>query len=70
MNAFVALPNAFNWTPQQLAEAVPLRLSEAALFDAACLHGGLAAANAPRERLRIAHQYRAAAALPTRFRIS
>ena len=44
MNAFVALPNAFNWTPEQLADAVPLRLSEAALFDAACLHGDLAAA--------------------------
>ena len=34
MNAFVALPNAFNWTPQQLAEAVPLRLHEAHAFDA------------------------------------
>ena len=69
MNAFVALPNAFNWTPQQLAEAVPLCLHEALAFDA--LAGDtLAAANAPRERLRIAHQYRAAAALPPRFRIS
>ena len=70
MNAFVALPDAFNWTPEQLAGAVPLRLSEAALFDAASQHGDLAAANAPRERLRIAHQYRAAAVLPPRFRIS
>lgn len=70
MNAFVALPNAFNWTPAQLADAVPLRLSEAALFDVACLHGDLAAANAPRERLRIAHHYRADALLPSRFRIS
>ena len=34
MNAFVALPNAFHWTPQQLAEAVPLRLHEALAFDA------------------------------------
>ena len=70
MNAFVALPNAFNWTPEQLADAVPLRLSEAALFDAADLHASLDAANAPRERLRIAHQYRAAAAMPLHFRIS
>ena len=70
MNAFVALPNAFNWTPEQLAEAVPLQLSQAALFDATSLHGSLAAANAPRERLRIAHHYRATAALPSRFRIS
>ena len=69
MNAFVALPNAFHWTPQQLAEAVPLRLHEALAFDA--LDGDTpSAANAPRERLRIAHQYRAAAALPPRFRIS
>ena len=43
MNAFVALPDAFNWTPEQLAGAVPLRLSEAALFDAASQHGDLAA---------------------------
>lgn len=70
MNAFIALPNAFNWTPEQLADAVPLRLSEAALFDAACLHGDLAAANAPRERLRIAHHYRAVVAMPSHFRIS
>ena len=69
MNAFVALPNAFNWTPQQLAEAVPLRLHQALAFDA---HddGTLSAANAPRERLRIAHHYRADAAMPPRFRIS
>ena len=70
MNAFVALPNAFNWTPQQLAEAVPLRLHEALAFDAAGQQGDLAAANASRERLRIAHHYRADAAMPPRFRIS
>ena len=70
MNAFVALPIAFLWTPAQIANAVPLRLSEAALFDAASLHGGLIAANAPRERLRIAHHYRTDAALPLHFRIS
>ena len=40
MNAFVALPDAFNWTPEQLAGAVPLRLSEAALFDEAHDRGG------------------------------
>ena len=34
MNAFVALPNAFNWTPEQLADAVPLRLHAAVVFDA------------------------------------
>ena len=70
MNAFVALPNAFNWTPEQLAEAVPLQLSQAALFDATSLHGSLAAANAPRERLRIAHGYRGDAVPARRFRIS
>lgn len=70
MNAFVALPNSFHWTPAQLADAVPLRLSQAAVFDAADMHGGLAAANAPRERLRIAHHYRANATLPPRFRIA
>ena len=69
MNAFVPLPSQFRWTPQQLAGAIPLRLGDLLDFDAA-RDGASGAANEPRQRLRIAHGYRAVGALPQCFRIS
>lgn len=33
MNAFTSLPHRFPWSAQQLADAVPRRLSELSLFD-------------------------------------
>ena len=68
MNAFVALPNAFNWTPQQLAEAVPLRLHEALAFDALD-SDTLPAANGLRHRLPATGYLPSRASLP-QFRIS
>lgn len=35
MNAFFPLPPHFHWNAQQLADAVPRRLSQMPLFDAA-----------------------------------
>ena len=69
MNAFVPLPSQFRWTPQQLAGAIPLRLGDLLHFDAADNRAS-AAANEPRQRLRIAHGYRTVGALPQCFRIS
>jgi len=69
MNAFLPLPPQFRWTPQQLAGAIPLRLDELVAFDAAS-EGAVAAANGTRQRLRIAHGYRTASAMPPCFRIS
>ena len=63
MNAFVALPNAFNWTPEQLADAVPLRLHEAVAFDAHD-EDALLAANGLRRRLPATGYLRARSSLP------
>ncbi len=41
MNAFTSLPDNFPWSAQQLADAMPRRLSELSLFediDAAQVH--------------------------------
>jgi hypothetical protein len=35
MNAFTPLPDCFSWNPQELADAVPRRLSELCVFDGA-----------------------------------
>lgn len=69
MNAFVPLPSQFRWTPQELAGAIPLRLGDLLQFDATHT-GACGAANEPRQRLRIAHGYRAVSPLPPCFRIS
>ena len=69
MNAFPALPSQFRWSPEQLADAMPSRLSGLFAFDAA-RDGVSAAANEPRQRLRIAHGYRGDALPAPRFRIS
>ena len=72
MNAFPATPfDTLHWTAQDIADAVPLRLHQVDLFDAAGdRDAGTDAANEPRQRLRIAHGYRCNAAPATRFRIS
>ena len=73
MQASPASPfDNLHWTAQDIADAVPLRLHQIALFDAAdaARDGALPAANGVRARLRIAHGYRAEDALAPRFRIS
>ena len=57
MNAFPATPfDTLHWTAQDIADAVPLRLHQVDLFDAAGdRDAGTDAANEPRQRLRIAH---------------
>ena len=68
MNAFVALPNTFNWTPEQLADAVPLRLHAAIVFDAND-EDALLAANGLRRRMPATGYLPARVSLPN-FRIS
>ena len=68
MNAFVALPSAFRWTPRELADAVPLRLHEAVAFDAGA-DDTSPAANGLRRRAPAAG-YVPPRTSPTRFRIS
>ena len=72
MNAFPATPfDTLHWTAQDIADAVPLRLHQIALFDAAdARDDNASAANEPRQRLRIAHGYRGDAVPEPRFRIS
>ena len=72
MHASPACPfDNLHWTAQDIADAVPLRLHQIALFDAAdARDDNASAANEPRQRLRIAHGYRCDAAPATRFRIS
>ena len=67
MNAFTA--PRFHWTAEQIADAVPLRLSELALFDAARDADALHAANSQRRRART-DGYLPADAQAARFRIS
>ena len=67
----VSLDSPFDrlhWTSQDIADAVPLRLYQIDLFDAAS-HVDANASNEPRQRLRIAHGYRSDAAPTERFRI-
>ena len=66
MHASPACPfERLRWTAQDIADAIPLRLSALQLFDAA--DDGAVAAN--RQRLRIAHGFRAIEPLPARFGI-
>lgn len=57
----------FRWSPAQLADAVPPRLSELFAFSAG---DAPACANTPRRRARPASGYLPADALAPRFRIS
>ena len=72
MNAFPATPfDTLHWPAQDIADAVPLRLHQVDLFDAAGdRDAGTAAANEPRQRPRTAHGYRGDAVPARRFRIS
>ncbi len=54
MNTFPLDPPRFLWTPQQLADAVPLRLHQMIRFDA---RGNPAAANAASSRRRNVGSY-------------
>ena len=56
------------WTAQDIADAVPLRLHQIDLFDAAS-HGNGNASNESRQRLRIAHGYRSDSMPAAHFRI-
>jgi hypothetical protein len=69
MHAFDHTLPAFRWTPAQLADAVPLRLSE--LF--ACAPDREAAdgpCDTPRQRTRTTPDYLPAESLAPRFRVS
>lgn len=69
MHASLDTPfETLHWTSQDLVDAVPLRLHQIDLFDAA-IHGDANASNEPRQRLRIAHGYRCEPASPARFRV-
>ena len=69
MNAFDRFPARLHWNPQQLADAVPLRLHELPAFRADA--GAVApAANAPRRTtVRAIAGYRAVAPLASHFRV-
>lgn len=57
------------WTSQDIADAVPLRLHEIDLFDAADARDASANASSLQHPLRLRNAYLAAAALPARFGI-
>lgn len=67
MHAFPPLPSQFLWTPQQLSDAVPLRLRHVLPFEA--LRGGIPAANGVRRRARPASGCLPATVPSTHFRI-
>ena len=70
MNAFAHFPTRLHWTAQQLADAVPLRLHELDVFDAARDAGNAPAANAANaSQARRGGAYLRPAALHARFRI-
>lgn len=68
MNMTHSTPPRFLWTPQQLADAVPLRLSASLDFNA--LRAGTpAAANAPSCRSRTTTSYLPAVSRSDAFRV-
>lgn len=68
MNTTLSQAPRFRWTPQQLADAVPLRLSQ--LLDFNALRTGTpAAANAPSCRSRTATSYLPASSRSDAFRV-
>ena len=66
MNAFLPLPVHFHWNAQQLADAVPRRLSQMPLFAAA---RGATSGNDPCARSRQPAEYLPRSALAPAFRI-
>ena len=70
MHAFLDTPfETLRWTSQDLVDAVPLRLHEIDLFDAAASHAASANAARFQREPRLRNAYLAAAALPARFGI-
>lgn len=69
MHAFDRTLPAFRWTPAQLADAVPLRLSELFAYTAA-RDAARGPANTLRRRVRPTPGYLPAEALAPRFRVS
>lgn len=67
MNAFTSLPHRFAWSAQQLADAMPRRLSELFVFDAARAGAGSAANEM--SRTRRVPRYLRATELPRMFRV-
>lgn len=72
MHAFLETPfENLRWTSQDIADAVPLRLHQLDIFDAAACSDTDASANAARfqREARLRNAYLATAALPARFGI-
>ena len=69
MRTPIATPfDQLHWSAQDIADAVPLRLHEIDLFDAATLRDARSSANASREP-HLRHAYLPNDALPARFGI-
>ena len=64
-----AFPFDLSWTPQDLANAVPLRLSELVTFDAGDADAANAVASAPMRRDWRQRSYLQTAELPAFIRI-
>ncbi|HEX2597097.1 MAG TPA: hypothetical protein VHL61_11615 [Luteimonas sp.] len=64
MNAFAVFPERLHWNPQQLTDAVPLRLHELFAFEAAA-HAGAANGALPPPR----RQYAPRPPMPERFSV-
>ena len=67
MNAFAHVPSRLHWNAQQLADAVPLRLSELSGFDNARDGGDATAANRGTRGRRDATGYRTRPAMHAQF---
>ena len=66
MHTFPHFPSRPHWTAQQLTDAVPLRLHELYVFDAA-VDGASRAANGERRARPAPDHYVARSQLPARF---
>lgn len=64
-----SFPFDLSWTPQELADAAPLRLSEFVAFDAGDADAANAAASAPMQRDWRRRSYLQTAELPAFIRI-
>ena len=69
MNAFAHFPAALHWNAQQLADAVPLRLSQLLAFDRARDIGSVAVANRNARKPRREAGYVHAPVLHARFNV-
>ena len=64
-----SFPFDLSWTPQDLADAAPLRLSDLAAFDADAATAANAAEREPMRRDWRQHDYIRATALPAFIRV-